>query len=194
MTIEVSCGTCGRGWAVAEELAGRPIACPGCGAAIPVPPAPGAAAGAPRQPEVVLTLSQAGALANLRMAAVFNIVAGIVSVLMAGLLVFYAVMFATMGMRTEMPLDSPPVFKILIGFSAVAALLSLASGAVQILGGTYLAMRRPGARTLGLIAGFASCVSVWGYCVYPLCLAAGIYTVIVLFRRETREMLEASAG
>jgi len=194
MPIEIRCAGCGRTWAVADELVGQPVVCPACGATIGgAPPADAfaAPAAAPAQaPEMLLTMSQANTLMSIKMAAIFNIVVGILSVLMAGLMVFYAVFFMV-GMPREMAAQNAAgMFKVMGITSGVAAILSLISAAIQILAGAYLVMRKPAARMLGLVAGFASCVSLWTYCVWPLCLAVGIFTLIVLFRGSTKQALE----
>jgi len=193
MPIEIQCPTCGKAWAIADELAGRPVLCPACGATMGAGPAAAApaapAVGAAQAPEVLLTLAQAGTLMQIKMAAVFNIVVGILNVLTAGLMVFYAVMFMV-GMPREMPHDSAGALKVMGILSGVAAFLSVVLAVLQIFAGAYLVMRKPAARTLGLVAGFASCVSLWGLCVWPLSLATGVYTLIVLFRGSTKQALQ----
>ncbi len=72
----------------------------------------------------------------------------------------------------------------------VVLVLSAACGIVELVAGIMLLKRTPGARTLGLVSGFVSCVSVWGCCVYPFCLAAGIFTLILLFKEQYRLLLE----
>jgi DNA-directed RNA polymerase subunit RPC12/RpoP len=184
MSTEVRCTGCGKTWTVAGDAVGQTVACPGCGGAIAV----GAAAPLPPAPEPLVTVGQARTAMHIRMSAVFNLVLGGIHLLWAVFMVLECVVFVFIA-RQDRTSNAFPLKIMLILFAGMGV-LSLLAGAVHLLGGVYLLKHKPGARLMGLVAGFVACACLWSYCVWPLGLAVGIYTLVILFRKETRRALE----
>lgn len=124
-------------------------------------------------------------LSRLKLAGIFNIVVGSLSLLWAILMLPQA-FFSPVLAR----LDPEVPRALMIGVILVMSALSAGCGVVELLAGIKLLMRGPGARKLGLISGFVSCAGLWGCCIYPFCLAAGIFTLILLFKEDYRVFLE----
>ena len=95
--------------------------------------------------------------------------------------------------QREFGRDAPPK-ELLVGLFFVMLLFSLVTGIIQLVAGTKVLKGSPGARAMGLVSGFVSCASLWGCCVYLLCLPAGIYTLIVLFGQNAKDFLEKRGG
>ena len=120
---------------------------------------------------------------------IFNIIAGVVSLLWAVFAAFVVVVgvIATEGMPGRRRDEG---FWIPVAVYGAMFLLSAVTGIIQLAAGTKVLKGSPGARNMGLASGFISCASLWGCCVYPVSLASGIYTLIILFGHDAKRFLE----
>ena len=126
----------------------------------------------------------------IKVAGIFNIILGSLSVLWAGLMGLYAGLFASGAIPTENG-SQPPQVALLVTIFLVMAIPSLIAAVIEIVAGIKLLRRSRGARTLGIVAGFVSVLSLWsGCCLWPFGIASGIYTLVVLFRDTSRLALE----
>jgi len=201
--MQVVCSQCQTPYELGPEYAGKKVRCRTCQAVIEVPafgPAPetgtpGAepdpyrspAAGAGQYPYGV---DRAAAFeVHRKLIGIFNIIAGVVSLLW-GLFAAFVVVVGVIATH-EMPrARRDEEFWIPVAIYGVMFLLSAITGIVQLVAGTKVLKGSPGARNTGLAAGFLGCVSLWEVCVYPMSLGVGIYTLIILFGRDARSFLE----
>ena len=184
MAVHVQCGGCGKAYSLQDAMAGRRVKCPACGATIEVP-----AAGSPADIPVAEPLAAAAtagpAALHLKLIGIFNIIAGVLNGLWAGLMVLevFAVLFGAFEADPDFP---APVAAILFLGMFV---LSAAAAVFLIVTGVRMLKRAPGSRKLGLAAAIVCCASVWGCCIWPLCLAAGIYSLIALNKDSVKAAL-----
>ena len=207
--MHVFCAQCRTPYELGPEYAGKKVRCRTCQAVIQVPmfdpsagaAAPGSQAGAAAEPGPYRSpAATAGAQhpygadraaafeTHRKLVGIFNIIVGILSLLWAGLWGFVVFAVAMAGQEMHGRGDPPP--EVVSLFYLVAAALALAGGIIQLAAGTKVLKGSPGARNMGLFAGFLSCASLWGCCVYPFCLASGIYTLIILFGQDAKSFLE----
>jgi len=201
MPIQARCHGCGKMYNLTDDLAGKRVKCPGCGAAFLVPTAeqplgptpPPAASPTQRPAPIPPSFSQPPSppsriLTHIKVVGIFNVIVGALS----GLWFLFSLMviMAVAGGMMEGDPDAPPL-AFMYALWAGIGILSLVSGIIEILAGVRLLQRHPAARRVGLVAGFVSCASLWGCCVWPFCLASGIYTLVILFREEARLLLES---
>ena len=207
--MQVICAGCGTPYELGPEYAGKKVRCRTCQAVIQVPvmgPSAGAAApdsqaGPGAQPDyygpqagmaggqAAYEADRAAAFETHRkLVGIFNIVVGVLSLLWAGFCALEVLFIPAMPQR-EFGRGAPPK-EFLIGVFFVMLLLSVIAGIIQLVAGTKVLKGSPGARITGLVSGFASCASLWGCCVYPFCVASGIYTLIILFGQDAKSFLE----
>ena len=208
--MQVICAQCGTSYELGPEYAGKRVKCRTCQAVIEVPAMDAAAAadaqaGAGTQPgaygapsataggQDAYGADRAAAFETHRkMVGIFNIIVGVLSLLWAAFCVIGMVTFAAIPER-ELGRDAPPAM-FGVGMYFIMFILSLIAGIIQLMAGTKVLKGSPGARNMGLVSGFLSCASLWGCCVYPFCLASGIYTLIILFGQNAKDFLEKRGG
>jgi len=185
MAVHVQCSGCGKAYSLQDTMAGRRVKCPACGATMEVP-----AAGLPGDIPVVEPLAAAGPGANaalqIKLIGIFDIIAGGLSILW-GLLMIFGIIGVLTGAMEEDP-DAPPA-AVMIGLYIGMLVLSIGAGIVEILAGVQVLKRRPGSRKLALVAAIVCCASAWGCCIWPLTLAAGIYSLVALNKDSVKTAL-----
>lgn len=218
-SIRITCSGCGSAYNVDGRAAGRSVQCPKCGGMIAIPSAPGPAGGAaatpaqaapaagiaasaapppvipqafaPPPPYSPVASDPARVASNIRLAGIFNIIVGILSLLWAVLMLIET--FVAPFMAKEDPHGPPPGLMVVIFL--LLFLISVGAGVVQLIAGIRLDKCRKGSRTIGLVSGFASCASIlWGCCICPFCVASGIYTLILLFKEPYKAFLSSSSA
>jgi len=208
--MQVVCAQCHTPYELGPEYAGKRVRCRTCQAVIQIPeidpstgePAAHPEAGPGAEPDPYRSPAAAGGgqppygvdraaafETHRKIVGIFNIIVGVLSLLWVAFCVIGMIVFATMPQH-ELGRDAPPA-GFGLGMYFVMFLLSLIAGVIQLAAGTKVLKGSPGARGMGLASGFVSCASLWGCCVYPFCLASGIYTLIILFGQGAKEFLEA---
>jgi len=145
---------------------------------------------------------------HIKLAGIFNIIAGSLSALMSlawlAYLVFFGAIFGHLakmpgtsptstGMPPGFPTDFPmAIFGIIFG---VLFVFSAATSALLLIAGIKLLKRRPGARTWAIVAAIVSCCCLWNHCcVWFLCLGSGVYTLIAMLREDVKYTLDPPAA
>ena len=150
----------------------------------PVPPAiPVAPVGSPLD-----LRERRKTLFRVKLAGIFALIVGGLSALWA-LLMVLEVLLALAGELDTGP-DAPPMEVMVLTFLGLLV-FSAATAALQVTGGVKLLRRSKDARGWGIAAGIAGCASLWNCCIYPLCLAAGIYTLVVLLMKDVKTLFGA---
>ena len=190
MEIKISCPYCSKLFSAGDSLHGKIVYCPGCYNPVQVPLFRGTK-GTPRELLHPATrIINPPALTRIRLAAILNIVIGIVTLLAATCVAF--------GISTpyleelEAPDEMARFFEHHL--YVASALLNMALGVLMITAGALMEAGKKSGRTLGIIAGFACCVSFWSCCTFILRLGCGVYTLIILFREETKYIFETGTG
>jgi len=122
------------------------------------------------------------------MAGVFNIIAGALSLAWALLMVIEVFAVASGALDEQFTDPDQPPKEVMIVVFAVMFFLS-AAGGLQVWGGVALLKRARNARGVGMAAAITSLASIWNCCLWPLCAAAGIYTLVILQKREVIDLL-----
>ena len=209
MALHVLCPHCQIRYEVADEQAGRTAACPACGTVAsipsigpspPVPPSLAEQPGAfPQSPYASPQFAADPAVAadadlvqsyemiaarfeiHRRLIGIFGIVVGVLSMLWAGLCGFTAIFILTGDFPNQPPMEQRELMAVMY---RVFAVLGLITGLVQISAAIWLLCRKRGCRILGILAGFFSCLSVWGCLVWLLSLGYGVYSLVTLCGRD----------
>lgn len=210
MAIHVLCPRCGTRYALDDERAGKTGTCPACGtvARIPSPDEPAEGAAPPEDHDAHLPQPAAYPYApaydeaqrrqeaalrmegNLRLLAILTLIMGGVSLLWS-IYMLYRAWAVSAG---RVPLEPGSLSRDMVAtFIVVLAVLAIGTAVVELVAGIMLLRRSSGCRTMGIIAGVVSCASLWQCCVFPFCLAVGIYALVVLCGRDARDVLDRKA-
>lgn len=127
-----------------------------------------------------------GTLLNLKLVGIFNIVCGGLSAAWALLMLLETCLAPIIA---EQETNPPPTIVIALMFGGMF-LLAAAAAVVQITAGIKVLRRSRRARTWGIVAGVVSCIQVCGCCIYPLTLAGGIFTLVIMFGEKAKRCLD----
>lgn len=135
-----------------------------------------------------------------RLSAIFNFVSAGLDLMYLAYAVFFCLrLYYTMGVAMHRPgaagaAPPPPGFMTwMIVVRALPGLLSLLSIPLKAI--AALQLLRSGRLAWGLAAGIEGCLEVWTCFCFPLTLAAGVYTIIILCLQPVRIYLgHAAAG
>jgi hypothetical protein len=196
MPIEIRCAGCGSAWTVADASAGQPAVCPGCGADLAAPPLANTAPVSPCLNAATPAIPSNTCL-HLKLVGIFNVVSGFLN-LLQGFFQISGIVFVLSGMYDKFLRQFQDQFPFpfmskttMIVVYVVLFLLSFFAGILCLAAGVWILQRRTGAWILGIIAGFVSTISLWQGCMFwPLFLASGIFTLIIMFRGGTKQALE----
>ena len=184
MAIRIQCSGCGKAYSLQDAMAGRRVKCPACGATIDVP-----AAGLPGDIPDVEPLAAAGPGANaalhVKLIGIFDIIAGALNAAWAGLMVVEVLAVAFGAFESDPDFPAPVAVILFLGMFV----LSAAAAVFLIVTGVRMLKRRPGSRKLALVAAIVCCASAWGCCIWPLTLAAGIYSLVALNKDSVKAAL-----
>jgi len=187
MAIRIQCSGCGKAYSLQDTMAGRQVKCSGCGTVLQVP------AGSPFSGEPLGQAAAPSALApganaalHVKLIGIFDIIAGGLSILW-GLLMVFGIIGVLTGAMEEDP-NAPPAAVMIVLYIGML-ILGIGAGIVDILAGVRVLKRRPGSRKLALVAAIVCCASAWGCCIWPLCLAAGIYSLVALNKDSVKAAL-----
>jgi hypothetical protein len=139
-------------------------------------------------PEAAPDALTSGWALNVKLVGIFNIIAGSLA-LMWALFALAMTIFMYFAFSMARPPSGPSQSDtvagwVISGMYGGMALFSVITGAVMLIAGILVLKRSRQCRTWGLVAGFLACASLWAYCLYPFVLAAGIFTLVVLFNGE----------
>jgi hypothetical protein len=209
MSLTITCPKCQSPLTCEPAAVEQSVLCPRCGAGFAIgPAAPGVAA--PLQAAAPGEVRPPGAapgamppswpdprgMLHIKLIGIFFIVCGALSLLWTCLAGFYTALFPMMasgrwpgaaGTPTAFPTDFP--LEIITVVCAAMTVLSLATAGVQFWAGYAVLKRRRGARKWGYAAAAVSVVALWTYCLWPLLLAAGVYSLIALSLEHVRQTL-----
>lgn len=213
MALLVECPNCRNRYQVANDLAGKTGTCPACGtvARIPAPDSspegatgdswpggysPYASSQFPAEPHP----PGYGDPAQRRQAAIermqthlvlvplFDVIVGVLSLLWCLYMLLEAHLLST-GVIPIPRGPGQPSRELVTGICLVLAALALVTAVVQIMVGIALFRRTPRCRIWGIVSGVISCAAVWQCCAFVFCLPIGIYSLVVLFSSDAREVL-----
>ena len=213
MALHVLCPKCRARYEVADQQAGGTATCPACGTLARIPAldsaAASAASGGPeayspytspqfppggQMPAYGGRAPYPGSAAaefetHRKLIGIFGMIVGGLCLLW-GLFCGFVVFCVTADVLPNQPPDVEP--EVVAGIYVVCGILSGGPGLLQFLMGISLLRWKPSTRTLGIVAGAISCLSLWSCCVYPFCLGWGIYALIILCGRGATEALKVA--
>jgi hypothetical protein len=143
----------------------------------------------PYAPPAEAPVPGSNVLGRLKVVAILGIILGGLSLLWA-LLMAVEIPLALSGALDEGRGPDDPPREVMAAVFLVLLLLSLGLGLLQILSGVRTLKRQRGARGLGLACGIASICSLWVCCLYPFCLAFGIFALVTFASDDVRRALE----
>ena len=138
----------------------------------------------------VMTGARAKVSVGSKLVGIFNTVVGCISfgwALLCLIEIPVAFYMAAEERHRGGPAGPSPILMALIFLVMLG--LSVATGIVELMAGIRVLKRREGARKLAFFSAIASLCSLWGCCAYPFCLAAGIYTLVILAREDVKQIL-----
>lgn len=209
--MQVVCHGCGAQYELGPEYAGKRVRCRTCQAVITVPalgPAadPGAwdsQAGSPGDPDPYRSPTAAGGAqppyysfdraasmeSHRKLIGIFGIIVAVFSFLWAAFAAFVVV--AAVAMSQELPArHRAEEMWLPVAIYGAMFVLSTITGILQLTAAVKVLRGSRGARNWGVVSGVISCASLWGFCVYPFSLAAGIYMLVILLAPDARSLLE----
>ena len=157
--------------------------CPYCNKPFQWPAAPSAAAYQPQTSET--GEPDPGTLLNIKLVGIFSIVCGLLTVLPA---LYWVLELCLLPWILEQDRSGTPAIVFVLVF-AILLVLAAVTAIIQITAGVKILKRSPGARTWGIVSAIAGCIHICGCCVYPLTLAGGIYSLVILLGEKVRRHL-----
>jgi len=140
-------------------------------------------------------------------------IAGIVNIVMAGIDILYAALWAIVAICVatgaldpqlanlpERPAVAPGDIpnSVLVAVILGIGVLALAAGLLKLIGGIKILRRSSGAWGFGLVSGILGCLQIWCSYLCLIPLAVGVFTIVVLSlensRRYLRENPASGAG
>ena len=186
----VNCPYCG------SDMPGGATKC-ACGydmmtAPVPAPQPPTAGYCAQPQDAYSWEADRQRILGKLVAPGIANLVVGGLVLAWVGMCVVEIVMISTGALDQQlMAGPSPPPKEAMYGMFAGMGVLSLLTAALQAATGIMMLRKKGAIRIMGIVTGIVSLVSVWAFCCgWPLCVAVGAWTLIVVLNAEVKWALE----